>query len=163
MMDKIREKLEQLQKEGWNWTELLELANLIDVEEKNSKIVIKKEEIEDQDDIVIVSNILKKMGMAVHIKGYAFIRDAILLCRENPEYINSITKKIYPGVAEKHKSTAGKVERSIRHAIEKLWDANSNSDYIEEIFKYSPKNSTRKKPTNGEFIATIVEYLKLNY
>lgn len=159
-MKNIREQLDQLIKEGWTWEELLQLSNLIVVEEENSRKVIEKDK--EESDLVKVSTLLKQIGVAVHIKGYGYLRDSILMCLDYPETIYEVTKKLYPGVAEKNNSTASKVERSIRHAIERLWNINNNSILIEKIFGFSPENNTRKKPTNSEFIATIVEYLKIN-
>ena len=106
-----------------------------------------------------ITNIFITVGIPAHIKGYQFLREAIKMAIYNPEIINSITKKLYPSIAEKFETTPSKVERAIRHAIEISWN---RGDYetMEEIFGHSV-DFDRAKPTNSEFIATIADHLRL--
>jgi two-component system response regulator (stage 0 sporulation protein A) len=102
-----------------------------------------------------ITNIFISVGIPAHIKGYQFLREAIKLCAANPAIINSITKQLYPSIAERFQTSASKVERAIRHAIEVAW----NRGRIESInnmfgFKVYGQND---KPTNGEFIALIAD------
>lgn len=106
----------------------------------------------------IVTKTIQEMGVPAHIKGYSFLRDAILIVIEDMNYINKITKELYPYIAEKYESTPSRVERAIRHAIEVSWKK-GNQNSIKEVFGYNIES--RKKPTNGEFIAIIADRIKL--
>ena len=106
-----------------------------------------------------ITNIFITVGIPAHIKGYQFLREAIKLAIANPEIINSITKKLYPTIAEKYSTSASKVERAIRHAIEVAWDR-GDVEVLSEYFGYTIQN-TRGKPTNSEFIAMISDKLRL--
>ena len=108
---------------------------------------------------VRITAILHEVGVPAHIKGYHYIRDAILMTVENGEYINAITKLLYPDIAKKHKTTPSRVERAIRHAIEVAWDR-GNLDTLQSMFGYTV-STTKGKPTNSEFIAMISDKLKL--
>ncbi len=102
-----------------------------------------------------ITNIFITVGIPAHIKGYQFLREAIKLAIANPEIINSITKKLYPTIAEKYSTSASKVERAIRHAIEVAWNRgkieNINSVFGIKVY------SSNEKPTNGEFIALVAD------
>lgn len=97
--------------------------------------------------------------MPAHIKGYQFLRDAILLTMNEPEYINAVTKRLYPEIAKKNGTTASRVERAIRHAIEVAW----NRGRVESINKAFGCRvcSPEDKPTNGEFIAMLADRLSM--
>lgn len=106
-----------------------------------------------------IANLFISVGIPAHIKGYQFLREAIKMTIDDPEIINSITKKLYPGIAERYQTTASKVERAIRHAIEVAW-SRGKIENINNVFGlkvYSPN----EKPTNGEFIALIADKLLL--
>lgn len=107
----------------------------------------------------LVTDVIHQIGIPAHIKGYHFIRYAIMLCVENSEMINSITKLLYPTVAAKFKTTSSRVERAIRHAIELAWDR-GDTDVIDSYFGYTIRSS-KGKPTNSEFIALISDRLRL--
>ncbi len=107
-----------------------------------------------------VTEILHQIGVPAHIKGYHYLRAAILLSIENPDIINAITKQLYPSVAKKFSTTASSVERAIRHAIEVAWDR-GDIDILNSYFGYTIHTS-RGKPTNSEFIAMISDKLRLN-
>ena len=106
-----------------------------------------------------VTDILHQIGVPAHIKGYQFLRDAILLTMNEPEYINAVTKRLYPEIAKKNGTTASRVERAIRHAIEVAWDR-GDVDTLNSYFGYTIHN-LRGKPTNSEFIAMIADKRRL--
>ncbi len=108
---------------------------------------------------VRVTNIIHDVGVPAHIKGYQYIREAILLAVENQDIINSITKTLYPALASKFKTTPSRVERAIRHAIEVAWNR-GQIEIHDRIFGYTV-NSNKGKPTNSEFIAMIADKLKM--
>ena len=107
-----------------------------------------------------ISNIFITVGIPAHIKGYQFLREAIKLAMENPDIINSITKKLYPSIAEKFETSASKVERAIRHAIEVAWNR-GKIENINGIFGLTVY-SNNEKPTNGEFIALVADKMLLD-
>ncbi len=106
-----------------------------------------------------ISNIFITVGIPAHIKGYQFLREAIKMAIESPEIINSITKKLYPAIAEKFETSASKVERAIRHAIEVAWNR-GKIENINSIFGLKVYTSN-EKPTNGEFIALVADKMIL--
>lgn len=112
------------------------------------------------DDECTVTEILHQIGVPAHIKGYQFLRDAILMTMENGEYINSVTKRLYPEIAKRNSTTASRVERAIRHAIEVAWDR-GDVDTLNSYFGYTIHN-LRGKPTNSEFIAMIADRMRLD-
>jgi len=112
------------------------------------------------DDECTVTEILHQIGVPAHIKGYQFLREAILLTMENPEYINCVTKRLYPEIARTNGTTASRVERAIRHAIEVAWDR-GDVDTLNSYFGYTIQ-SLRGKPTNSEFIAMIADRMRLD-
>lgn len=108
-----------------------------------------------------VSNILKEIGVPAHIKGYRYIRYAIIyVLEENDTAIESVTKRLYPSVAKHFDTTASRVERAMRHAIEVAWER-GNVDILHNFFGYTIQPG-KGKPTNSEFIAMITDYLKIN-
>ena len=102
-----------------------------------------------------ITNIFITVGIPAHIKGYHFLREAIKLAIDTPEIINSITKKLYPAIAEKFDTSPSKVERAIRHAIEVAWNR-GKIENINSLFGLRVYNSN-EKPTNGEFIALVAD------
>lgn len=108
-----------------------------------------------------VTKILHQIGVPAHIKGYQYLRSAIIMTIEDSDIINSVTKILYPAVAKKYKTTTSRVERAIRHAIEVAWDR-GDVDTLNSYFGYTIQNS-RGKPTNSEFIAMIADNLRLKY
>lgn len=109
---------------------------------------------------IIISDIMHQIGVPAHIKGYQYLRCAIILSIENPENMGSVTKVLYPTVAKKFSTTPSRVERAIRHAIEVAWDR-GDVDVLSSYFGYTIQSS-RGKPTNSEFIAMIADKLRLN-
>lgn len=108
---------------------------------------------------LMVTDIIHQIGVPAHIKGYHYLREAILLSVRTPEIINSVTKRLYPTVAKQFDTTSSRVERAIRHAIEVAWDR-GNVDTLNSYFGYTIQ-SDRGKPTNSEFIAMIADKLRL--
>lgn len=106
-----------------------------------------------------IANLFISVGIPAHIKGYQFLREAIKMTIETPEIINSITKQLYPGIAARYQTSASKVERAIRHAIEVAWNRGKieNINNVFGIKIYAPN----EKPTNGEFIALVADKLLL--
>lgn len=107
-----------------------------------------------------ITNLFISVGIPAHIKGYQFLREAIKLAMENPDVINSITKRLYPTIAEKFDTSASKVERAIRHAIEVAWNR-GKIENINSIFGLTVY-SNNEKPTNGEFIALVADKMLLD-
>lgn len=108
-----------------------------------------------------VTKIIHQIGVPAHIKGYQYLRTAILLTVKDNDIINSVTKVLYPSVAKKYSTTTSRVERAIRHAIEVAWDR-GDVDTLNSYFGYTIQNN-RGKPTNSEFIAMIADNLRLKY
>ncbi len=108
-----------------------------------------------------VTKIIHQIGVPAHIKGYQYLRTAILMTIADSDIINSVTKVLYPSVAKKYSTTTSRVERAIRHAIEVAWDR-GDVDTLNSYFGYTIQNS-RGKPTNSEFIAMIADNLRLKY
>ncbi len=108
-----------------------------------------------------VTRIIHQIGVPAHIKGYQYLRTAILLTVKDSDIINSVTKVLYPSVAKKYATTTSRVERAIRHAIEVAWDR-GDVDTLNAYFGYTIQNN-RGKPTNSEFIAMIADNLRLKY
>ena len=108
-----------------------------------------------------VTRIIHQIGVPAHIKGYQYLRTAILMTIEDNDIINSVTKVLYPSVAKKYQTTTSRVERAIRHAIEVAWDR-GDLDTLNGYFGYTIQNN-RGKPTNSEFIAMIADNMRLKY
>ena len=108
-----------------------------------------------------VTRIIHQIGIPAHIKGYQYLRTAILMTIKDNEAINSVTKVLYPSVAKKYSTTTSRVERAIRHAIEVAWDR-GDVDTLNSYFGYTIQNN-RGKPTNSEFIAMIADNLRLKH
>ena len=115
-----------------------------------------------QDDIETqVTKVIHQIGVPAHIKGYQYLRTAILMTISDNDIINSVTKILYPSVAKKYQTTTSRVERAIRHAIEVAWDR-GDIDTLNSYFGYTIQNN-RGKPTNSEFIAMIADNMRLRY
>ncbi len=107
----------------------------------------------------VVTEIIHEIGVPAHIKGYQYLREAIIMSVNDMDMLNSITKILYPGIAKKYDTTASRVERAIRHAIEVAW-SRGKMDTIDEMFGYTISNG-KGKPTNSEFIALITDRIRL--
>ena len=123
----------------------------IEIEDKSNK---------DENHVeALVTNIIHEVGVPAHIKGYQYLRDAIIIVVNNIDVLNQITKQLYPEIAEKYGTTPSRVERAIRHAIEVAW-GRGQTDAVERIFGYTV-SAVKGKPTNSEFIAMIADKLRL--
>ncbi len=106
-----------------------------------------------------ITTIIHEIGVPAHIKGYQYLRDAIIMSVQDMDMLNSVTKVLYPGIAKKYHTTASRVERAIRHAIEVAW-SRGKMDTIDEMFGYTVSNY-KGKPTNSEFIALVTDRIRL--
>ncbi len=124
-----------------------------------SPVVVKDNVVTDPELELMVTEIIHQIGVPAHIKGYHYLREAIILSVKNSDILGSVTKLLYPTVAKNHKTTSSRVERAIRHAIEVAWDR-GDIDVLNSYFGYTIQND-RGKPTNSEFIAMISDKLRL--
>lgn len=108
-----------------------------------------------------ITSIIHEIGVPAHIKGYLYLREAIAMVYNDIELLGSITKVLYPDIAKKYNTTASRVERAIRHAIEVAW-SRGNIDSISSLFGYTVSMS-KAKPTNSEFIAMVADKLRLEH
>ena len=108
-----------------------------------------------------VTDMIHEIGIPAHIKGYHYLRDAIIMAVEDMDVLNAITKILYPTIAKNHKTTASRVERAIRHAIEVAW-SRGKLDTLDDLFGYTVSNG-KGKPTNSEFVALIADTIRLEY
>ena len=106
-----------------------------------------------------VTDMIHEIGIPAHIKGYHYLRDAIIMAVDDMDVLNAITKVLYPTIAKMHQTTASRVERAIRHAIEVAW-SRGKLDTLDELFGYTVSNG-KGKPTNSEFIALIADTIRL--
>ncbi len=126
---------------------------------KETPVIMKDSVYTDSELEMMVTEILHQIGVPAHIKGYHYLREAIILAVKDNDMINSVTKILYPTVAKRFQTTSSRVERAIRHAIEVAWDR-GDIDVLNAYFGYTINND-RGKPTNSEFIAMIADKLKL--
>ena len=131
------------------------IVQTFEIKKKNESIL----ELDNRDIQIQVTKLLLALGIPSNIKGYQFIRSAILMVYENPGFIGGITKELYPDLSIKFNTSIPRVERAIRHAIEVSW-LRGDIDLMEEIFGHSV-DIDRAKPTNSEFIVTIADKLRL--
>ena len=127
---------------------------------KTSYIELEPEAKKDENNLeALVTNLIHEIGVPAHIKGYQFLREAIMKVVNNIDILNQITKQLYPEIAEKYGTTPSRVERAIRHAIEVAW-GRGQTDTVESIFGYTV-SAAKGKPTNSEFIAMLADKLRL--
>lgn len=108
-----------------------------------------------------VTDMIHEIGVPAHIKGYQYLREAIMMSVEDAEMLGSITKILYPTIAKKYQTTSSRVERAIRHAIEVAW-SRGRMETLDALFGYTI-NTGKGKPTNSEFIALISDKIRLQY
>ena len=135
-------------------------GNLLNRENKPKYIELDNESKKSEDNLeALVTNVIHEVGVPAHIKGYQYLREAIMMVVGDIDIINQITKQLYPEIAEKYHTTPSRVERAIRHAIEVAW-GRGQQDAVESIFGYTI-SASKGKPTNSEFIAMIADKLRL--
>lgn len=108
-----------------------------------------------------VTDMIHEIGVPAHIKGYQYLREAIMMSVQDVEMLGSITKVLYPTIAKKYQTTSSRVERAIRHAIEVAW-SRGRMETLDALFGYTI-NTGKGKPTNSEFIALIADKIRLQY
>lgn len=118
-------------------------------------------ETEERDLEKDVTDMIHEIGVPAHIKGYQYLREAIMMSVEDVEMLGSITKILYPTIAKKYQTTPSRVERAIRHAIEVAW-SRGRMETLDALFGYTI-NTGKGKPTNSEFIALIADKIRLQY
>ena len=134
--------------------------NFISREIKSQYIDIPPETKKNEENLeALVTNVIHEVGVPAHIKGYQYLREAIIMVVKNIDMINQITKQLYPEIAERYHTTPSRVERAIRHAIEVAWGRGQQAT-VERIFGYTV-SAAKGKPTNSEFIAMIADKLRL--
>lgn len=133
---------------------LSNMSNFKNVQSNGRDFIENNENIDTQ-----ITNIIHRIGVPAHIKGYTFIREAIKMVIEDTSLLGAVTKELYPTIAKKYNTTPSRVERAIRHAIEVAW-SRGDTTIIEQFFAYT-LNPTKSKPTNSEFIAVIADKLRL--
>ena len=148
------------------------VKDLIPTREKGESVIVEAFEKKNEESIQEVSsrrenlesrvtNMLHEIGIPAHIKGYHYLRDAIMMAVNDMDVLNAITKILYPTVAKKYRTTSSRVERAIRHAIEVAW-SRGKLDTLDELFGYTVSTG-KGKPTNSEFIALIADTIQLEY
>ena len=145
-----------------------EIQIMIHVPSKEKKEVIpfsisnsEEKETKEKDLEKDVTEMIHEIGVPAHIKGYHYLREAIMMCVEDVDMLNSITKVLYPTIADNFKTTPSRVERAIRHAIEVAW-SRGKMETLDGLFGYTI-NLGKGKPTNSEFIALIADKIRLRY
>ncbi len=136
-------------------TVVLRVGEILD----SARASVRRRQPQEQDIETMVTNVIHEIGVPAHIKGYQYLREAIIIAVGDMEVINAITKVLYPQVAKTFATTPSRVERAIRHAIEVAWDR-GDLDTLQRFFGYTVSN-TKGKPTNSEFIALIADRLQL--
>lgn len=154
-MEKRKERavklLQELKDEGYTLEDLIQAIELTGKKTKDeTRISIK----------IRTSSLLKELGVPMHINGYVYLRRAVELAYDDREMLQNVTKKLYPEVAKEFKTTASRVERAMRHAIEKMCDNVVDRSFYDEVFG-NTVSGFKGKPTNSECIAAMVEYMKL--
>ncbi|MEN6348412.1 MAG: sporulation transcription factor Spo0A [Syntrophomonas sp.] len=129
------------------------------IENRNTASTISIRTSVPKDMEVEVTKVIHEIGVPAHVKGYQYLRDAIMLVVGEINYLGAVTKELYPTIAQKYDTTPSRVERAIRHAIELAWDR-GDLDKINKVFGYTISGE-RGKPTNSEFIAIIADRLRL--
>ncbi len=134
--------------------------NFVARETKQQYIELSEDESKKEENLeALVTNVIHEVGVPAHIKGYQYLREAIMMVINDIDVINQITKSLYPKIAYKYSTTPSRVERAIRHAIEVAW-GRGQQEVVENIFGYTI-SAAKGKPTNSEFIAMIADKLRL--
>lgn len=127
--------------------------------ESQSGCIIHSKNTKEDNLETLVTNMIHEIGIPAHIKGYHYLRDAIMMAVEDMDVLNAITKILYPTVAKRYQTTSSRVERAIRHAIEVAWNR-GKLDILDDLFGYTV-NHGKGKPTNSEFIALVADTIRL--
>ena len=155
-VQKILDNLLQMNREFQIMITVPSAGKVMEKEEKEVKTAKNKLTYDLEKD---VTDMIHEIGVPAHIKGYQYLREAIMMSVNDTETLHPVTKVLYPAIAKKFTTAPSRVERAIRHAIEVAWDR-GDIDVLNSYFGYTIQND-RGKPTNSEFIATIADYLRL--
>lgn len=120
---------------------------------------MKYEELSDWEHVRIIAEHMLELGVPVHLSGYGYLREAILISSYDMSVVNSVTKLLYPVIAKSHNTTTAKIERSIWSAIEVSWERGKTSVF-EELFGYS-RDTGQVRPTNSEYIARVADMIRM--
>ena len=148
----VTERREEIQDRGIVFT---------DDNRRESRTQVEKETRTEHDLEKDVTDMIHEIGVPAHIKGYQYLREAIMMSVNDIEMLSSITKVLYPTIAEKYDTTSSRVERAIRHAIEVAWNR-GRMETLNTLFGYTISTG-KGKPTNSEFIALIADKIRLSY
>jgi len=148
----VAERKEEIQDRGIIFT---------DEERRENRIQVNKETRTEHDLEKDVTEMIHEIGVPAHIKGYQYLREAIMMSVNDIEMLSSITKVLYPTIAKKYDTTSSRVERAIRHAIEVAWNR-GRMETLNSLFGYTISTG-KGKPTNSEFIALIADKIRLSY
>ena len=135
------------------------IQNEVQAGYKTSNLVLQSKYAKEENLEALVTNMIHEIGIPAHIKGYHYLRDAIMMAVEDMDVLNAITKILYPTVAKRYQTTSSRVERAIRHAIEVAWNR-GKLDILDDLFGYTV-NNRKGKPTNSEFIALVADTIRL--
>ena len=135
------------------------IQNEMQTGDKKDNLVFHSKNTKEDNLETLVTNMIHEIGIPAHIKGYHYLRDAIMMAVEDMDVLNAITKILYPTVAKRYQTTSSRVERAIRHAIEVAWNR-GKLDILDNLFGYTV-NHGKGKPTNSEFIALVADTIRL--
>ncbi|MBO4982022.1 MAG: sporulation initiation factor Spo0A C-terminal domain-containing protein [Lachnospiraceae bacterium] len=158
--DKVYKILGDLMNAGKEFQIMITVPSSKSAMDKENAEKVKKQEVIrnlEQD----VTDMIHEIGVPAHIKGYQYLREAIMMSVEDPAMISSITKILYPTIAKRFQTTPSRVERAIRHAIEVAW-SRGRMETLDALFGYTI-DTGKGKPTNSEFIALIADKIRLSY
>ncbi len=162
---KFKELVKEINKVEDERIQKILISLLLEITEGNEKVTNNKKETLDNTDenekATYITKIMHDLGVPAHIRGYQYLRTGILMVLEEPDLLNSITKRLYPEIAKKYKTTPSRTERAIRHAIEVAW-SRGNLEDINKIFGYTVEDC-KGKPTNSEFIAMVSDKMRLEF
>lgn len=144
----------------WESEKIIELFTMLKQNDNLTIIFSFDKKDEEMHTEKLIGTYLNRLGIPLHLRGYSYIKYAIMRCIDCPEELESITKILYPNIAGKYQTTSGKVEHGIRHAISKAWEQ-KEEEIWHSIFGYTHRN-TGTKPTNSQFIAAVADYITLH-
>ena len=156
---KVYEILEELINNNREFQIMIHVPNNQSEAKPCTMSVKSTEETEERNLEKDVTEMIHEIGVPAHIKGYNYLREAIMMCVEDVEMLNSITKVLYPTIADNFQTTPSRVERAIRHAIEVAW-SRGRMETLDSLFGYTI-NLGKGKPTNSEFIALVADTIRL--
>lgn len=159
--EQVLKMMTELVKQNKEFQIIISVPTQKDKRTAEKKNVTTKQQMTNYDDLEnTITDMLHELGVPAHIKGYQYLREAIMMSVQDMDLLNSITKILYPQVAKTFQTTPSRVERAIRHAIEVAW-SRGRMETLDEMFGYTI-HTGKGKPTNSEFIALIADRIRLN-